>query len=1130
MGADLSWQGLVATNNTGNWTISGANTLTLGTGGIQSVGSGAGYLVINAGVNQSSAATYDAGKIIWINGALSGSGKITKTGGSSLILNANNSGFSGGITHSVGVLSLGNANALGTGVLTLNGGKLNAYSTDQTIANDMVVTASSTLEAVNTNRDLTLTGVISGSAGLSTANAGTIILSGNNTFTGGIIASGETLVVGHSNALGIGALTANGSKLGTTANTVLTNNINIAAGLDVISSHVLSLNGVMSGAGNLTKSGNGNLLVTGNNAGFSGTITHSAGVISAGHNHALGTGVLTLNGGVLNAYTPGQTLANDIVLVGTTSKLEAVNTSRDLTLDGVISGDGAVTKIGTGALILNGANSFTNTTAVSAGKLVVNGNLASGLITVAGGARLGGTGAVQAATLLAGSTLEAGDNGPGTLTFNNAVTLDSGSTVVMEIAADDSYDILTGNGANPLAVGAEFTFDFTGNTTVGAGDTYTVLQNWGTMMDNGTLFSLDGLPEGLSVDTSRIFIDGSLAVIAADTNNASPPVGLLYVGVYRGANMAQGIYRFTDPAHPLDTAERIGSLTDLSTTYRHMGFDGSRYLMVNRDNGKLYENSGSESLFSLISGSYSYSEWHGIERCNNVYYGIYHGASSSMEGEGLYLFADPIAPENTCVKICTNQTFASNIWTDVAFDGERYLFVRSADAGGGIYQYSPDTDQFTLISGAETYADWEGLAVYDSNIAPLLNRKVYLLLFGGQSNALGWGYQQYLLDNNDPLQFPQDDVDMMYKSAGATVGVLPENTLVPLQSGNSNNNVKQTPTIDSEYPALTNAPISRFGPELSFARTVRDLIHIPDTKVAVVKYAVGGSTLWNPSNWHPDGTANRAADGPLYQTFQETAWRCVAALRNKYPYHEVEILGMGWVQGESDAIEGHGAEYQSNLTSFVTDVRATFGTNITFALSKVSPNQDSNPEWTVVRNAQQAVADTIPKVAATSTEGTNYLTSAGLSEGMWHFKTSSLLQIGRDLGNALMDTCGLDSDSDGIPDSWENSYPPGTGGLGNTPEADYDQDGQTDREEFLIGTSPVDPSDRLTVLMDTSLTGRWAAKKDVSYKVLKSTNLVSWTEIGSPVLMRTGNGTAEFNFSQHMQVADAKGFFKLIIE
>ncbi len=80
LGADLSWQGLVATNNTGNWTITGANTLTLGTGGIKSVGTGAGYLVINAGVNQSSAATYDAGKIIWINGALSGSGDITKTG------------------------------------------------------------------------------------------------------------------------------------------------------------------------------------------------------------------------------------------------------------------------------------------------------------------------------------------------------------------------------------------------------------------------------------------------------------------------------------------------------------------------------------------------------------------------------------------------------------------------------------------------------------------------------------------------------------------------------------------------------------------------------------------------------------------------------------------------------------------------------------------------------------------------------------------------------------------------------------------------------------------------------------------------------------------------------------------
>jgi hypothetical protein len=540
----------------------------------------------------------------------------------------------------------------------------------------------------------------------------------------------------------------------------------------------------------------------------------------------------------------------------------------------------------------------------------------------------------------------------------------------------------------------------------------------------------------------------------------------------------------------------------------------------------LYENNGVNTLFSRISGSYSYSEWHGIDRCNDVYYGIYDG--SSLEGPGLYVFYDPADPENTCVKLCTNQVFSSTVWTDAAFDGERYLFVRTDADGGtpGIYQYDPETDQFARISGSETYADWEGLAAFDSDIAPLLNKKVYLLLFGGQSNALGWGYHQYLLDNNDPLQVPQVDIDFLYRRPYGNTGILPENTLISLQSGNSNTGVKQP----GEYPLLTNAPISRFGPELTFARTVRDGISIPNSKVAIMKYAYGGSALYNPDHWLPDGTADCSADAPLYQRFQQTVWRTIAALKNKYPTYEVEILGMGWEQGGSDALDGHGSEYETNLTLFVQDIRATFGENLPFVLSKLSPNQGSVELRELVRAGQQAVADADPLVEATETLGTNYLTSVGLSEGQGHYKTPGLMQIGRDLGNALLGICGLDSDNDGLPDDWENSYPPGTAGLGDTPEADFDQDGVTDREEFRIGTSPVDPADRLELSLDSSLTGRWQAGKDIVYTVLQSTNLATWTEFGTPVLLRNADGLAQVDFSQHVAEADGKGFFKLLVE
>ena len=288
--------------------------------------------------------------------------------------------------------------------------------------------------------------------------------------------------------------------------------------------------------------------------------------------------------------------------------------------------------------------------------------------------------------------------------------------------------------------------------------------------------------------------------------------------------------------------------------------------------------------------------------------------------------------------------------------------------------------------------------------------KVYVLLFGGQSNALGWGYQQYLEDTGDPLAKPQQDVEMFYEIAGT--GLLPEDTLLPLQSGNSNTNVKQP----GEYPALTNAPISRFGPELSFARTVRDRIRDPEAKVVVIKFAMGGSSLWDQADWLPDGTTNSVADGRLYRIFQSVAWRGIDAVRKKYPDRTVQVLGMGWVQGESDAIEGKGAEYQKHLTDFIADVRATFGANMTFVLSKIAPQQVEGAadkkkieQWELVRAAQSAVAATVPKVAATETLGKAYAVSKGLSEGQYHFTTPALLQIGRDLGNALIETSGLDN-------------------------------------------------------------------------------------------------------------------------
>lgn len=510
------------------------------------------------------------------------------------------------------------------------------------------------------------------------------------------------------------------------------------------------------------------------------------------------------------------------------------------------------------------------------------------------------------------------------------------------------------------------------------------------------------------VSIVSLLVCGQLVSSFAQANNT----------VYSGFNRVNpGLFQFSDLSNPNGANTKVGSWPFPEAVWQCSAYNGERYLVFGRattgfGGPGLYAYDGGTSL-QLISGSYTFLDWHGIAEYDGDYYGLYHG--TQMTGPGLYRFTDPTDPESTAIRMFSTQTFDSDIWQDVAYDGSTFLFVRSAEGGtAGIYEYAFDFDDFTLVSGSETYASWGGLGAFTESIEPPpvgqpSNKKVYVILLGGQSNAAGWGYRQYLLDEGHPLAYPQSDVEM-YTGSGMD-SVL--NQLLPLQSGAGNDFIR--PGV-KQYPALTTEPINRFGPELSMARTIRDSIDILDSKVVVIKYAVGGSTLYG--HWKGDGTADTASDGSIYKTFQSTVNAGITAIQTKYPDHEVEIIGMGWVQGESDALNAGGANaaaYQANLTTFIADVRATFGANMVFVLSRLSTNQSDNAYWPTIRAAQAAVAAADPRVVATETEGINYPSAAGFAEGQLHFLSSALIQIGEDLGNALVATAALDADGDQLP-------------------------------------------------------------------------------------------------------------------
>ncbi|EDW8961215.1 AIDA autotransporter, partial [Salmonella enterica subsp. enterica] len=159
--------------------------------------------------------------------------------------------------------------------------------------------------------------VISGSGQVVKSGDEMLTLSGANSYTGGTTISGGTLVASNVEALGSGDVTDNATLELNTGGT---------------------FDNVISGSGQVVKSGDDALTLSGNNSYTGGTLI-SDGTLVASNVEALGSGDVT----------------NDAVL--------ELNTGGDF--DNAISGSGQVVKSGDETLTLSGANSYTGGTTIS---------------------------------------------------------------------------------------------------------------------------------------------------------------------------------------------------------------------------------------------------------------------------------------------------------------------------------------------------------------------------------------------------------------------------------------------------------------------------------------------------------------------------------------------------------------------------------------------------------------------------------------------------------------------------------------------------------------------------------------------------------------------------------------------
>lgn len=402
-----------------------------------------------------------------LTGPISGAGGITKYGTTTLTLSGASS-FAGGVDLRAGTLVAGSDTALGSGALAMGmGTTLRAGAPVVALANAISLAAGAQVDAAG--RLLTLAGVVSGAVPLAiidTAGGGIVTLSGSNTQAGTSVTNATARVAADANlgAAGTGLLLS-GGRLITTASFASGRAVTTAGSggtVDVAGGTTLTLSGAVGGTG-LTKDGAGTLLLSGA-ANSQATTRLAAGTLQISGTGGLGSGPLVASGGTtLAAIASGLVVTNAVELVGPGAlTVNGGDGASSFALQGPISGNGGLTKAGTGVLTLAGAGSYTGPTTVAAGTLNVTGALASA-VTVNSGATLVGTGGIGGLAVLAGGTVSPGAIGTaGAVMLAVAGPASLGGTYVVNISPT-ANDRITASGA--LSVGGTLALAPTGSFT-----------------------------------------------------------------------------------------------------------------------------------------------------------------------------------------------------------------------------------------------------------------------------------------------------------------------------------------------------------------------------------------------------------------------------------------------------------------------------------------------------------------------------------------------------------------------------------------------------------------------------------------------------------------------------------------
>lgn len=401
------------------------------------------------------------------------------------------------------------------------------------IGNNLLLSGSNTV-TLGVNHKLTLQGVVSGTGSLTFSGGGSAqtitYLSGNNTYSGGTLITGGVVQTGgvsntasNNAAFGTGDVTVSGSgALLVRNNTTLANNLTLS-GTGLTNRALLGSFGTTGTAtvtGSITLAGNVSIGAASSVASDSTSTFVLAGPVLLGSNR------LTLVPGIASGAT------------------------RSLLIDisGAISGAGSVEMSGTSAATvarLSGANTYTGTTTITSGTIIVNnasalGNLAAlevntnGLdlngFSVSSGPLSGNSSGVIRSDVAGSATLTT--NAATNSTYAGSITDGSGTVGltkagagVLTLSGSSNYSGPTTINGGAISLGSATALPGAGDITFGGG---TLRYSPANTLDYSARFRSSSGP--ISIDTNGETVNFNTAIVAGNVGGlAKLGAGTLYL-------------------------------------------------------------------------------------------------------------------------------------------------------------------------------------------------------------------------------------------------------------------------------------------------------------------------------------------------------------------------------------------------------------------------------------------------------------------------------------------------------------------------------------------------------------------------------------------------------------------------